>query len=560
MTRCLPLALVLAACGAVPEPAAGLAGVTAVTVPVEELPGDLAAAVVPMTLASNDPFVLGTRVTITVTGAPPNAFVALFGTLRTTGRQFCPPELVQTCSDLRGAVQMLTTGRSNASGALSFEVNLPTTLPVGAVGHLQALSKKGADEFKSNVVDKTFYATAPGTLTTVPAVRAGTAGVVPGDLLRVEGLVVNGVGAKGFTAQDPTAPVSGGVYVFTNGTVSGVGVGDVIDVVGEYAEYAGTGGGVPPLGTLAELIVLPTLADSSVAVVGSGTLSPIPVSVATLSDPSLAEPYEGMLVTLGQATGLEVVDVDAFSEMTVVAPGQTPEAVIDNEFFSFPFASPDVGPGASFDAVTGAVYFSFGEHKVAPRSLADLPGYVPPVVDTDTDTDVTPTGTLLLSEICDYGPDLAFRFVEVHNPTGAAVDLAGYAIRRYSNGATSPGGTVALGPGTLPAGGTWVVGSSSTADWAGTFSGFVPQQFSGQISANGNDVYTLALYDGTAYVDLDAFGQIGVDGAGTAWEFTDQIAVRTCAATGPTPPASFDVGDWTISDSTNATPGAHCEP
>ena len=71
------------------------------------------------------------------------------------------------------------------------------------------------------------------------------------------------------------------------------------------------------------------------------------------------------------------------------------------------------------------------------------------------------------------------------------------------------------------------------------------------ISGNGNDVYSLG--EGTTLVDI--YGEVGVDGVGTAWEYTDSIATRYFRVTAGTP--TWDVSEWTIDgDPTKATPWA----
>ena len=43
-------------------------------------------------------------------------------------------------------------------------------------------------------------------------------------------------------------------------------------------------------------------------------------------------------------------------------------------------------------------------------------------------------------------------------------------------------------------------------------------------------------------VNTDVFGEIGVDGTGTAWEYTGGTVKRTASVTTPT--ASFNVTEW----------------
>jgi predicted extracellular nuclease len=94
------------------------------------------------------------------------------------------------------------------------------------------------------------------------------------------------------------------------------------------------------------------------------------------------------------------------------------------------------------------------------------------------------------------------KALELYNPTGAALDLSGYALRVYFNGNT----TFTNFPlsGSVPAGGTFVFADNLLASYA--------QQTTSAGLWNGDD--TIVLVHGTDVVD--SFGQIGTD-PGTAW-------------------------------------------
>ncbi len=544
----------------------------------EALPSHLAAAVLPLTLSVSGPFEVGTRITMTVTGVPKNKTVVLVGSVRASGAAYCPRELTQTCTDLFAPGQFLSQTTSNASGVATFRMLLKEPLPVGQMAYVQALAKVGPNEFKSNVIAQPFLAPVTSTSTTVEAIRTGTHAV--GDLLEIEGAVVTGVGSNGFTVQQPGVPTNAGLYVFHNGDFPGITEGDVVRVVGVYEEFAGSGG-TAPLDTLTELIALASNPDAEIEVTGTGVVAPVELTVAQVASAATAEPYEGMLVRLEDGPNLEVVGVDGFAEITVKKPGGVDLAVIDNEFFSLAASTPDLGAGATYTSITGAMFFSFGSHKVAPRELADGAGYQPFVgdtdtdtdtivdtdtdtdtdtvvdtdTDTDTDTDLPVPGPLFISKVSDH-TNTSFRYVEIYNPGPVPFPLTGYAIRRYSNGSSTSSATIPLTSTTLNDGQAWVVGNSGTADWAGTF-GTTPQQFSGEISANGDDVYALSFDDGTGYVDVDVYGVIGVDGTGQPWEYVDQIAVRSCDVIEPTLVFDF-AAEWALVAPGGVAPLIHC--
>lgn len=99
------------------------------------------------------------------------------------------------------------------------------------------------------------------------------------------------------------------------------------------------------------------------------------------------------------------------------------------------------------------------------------------------------------------------KALEIYNPTAATVDLTGYSVKLYSNGATTATTTLPL-TGTLAAGGSLVlVNASATAAFKVTGS-----LATGVTNFNGDDALTLEK----SGVVIDRFGQLGTD-PGTAW-------------------------------------------
>ncbi|MCB9680006.1 MAG: hypothetical protein H6733_00915 [Alphaproteobacteria bacterium] len=228
----------------------------------------------------------------------------------------------------------------------------------------------------------------PGLLATIREIRDGSGGFQVNDLVAVRSVVVTAVGTRGFYVQDPAEDQWGGINIYTNGTGAVPTVGDVIDVVGEYEEYAPDATAVPPNETTAEIAVLSAITDSGWTLRRSGAAVPVvDVTVDAMSAVATAEPYESMLVRLAPAAGLEVLTDPAvgFSEFDVSTDGTFARARIDNELFSLAANLEGVLPGATFDTITGTVIYSFNQHKVAPRSLADQTGFEAAAPDTDTD-------------------------------------------------------------------------------------------------------------------------------------------------------------------------------
>ena len=124
--------------------------------------------------------------------------------------------------------------------------------------------------------------------------------------------------------------------------------------------------------------------------------------------------------------------------------------------------------------------------------------------------------TLIISEVADPQDDYDARFVELYNATNSTIDFSTetYYLYRYANGNTS-GASVQL-TGSVAPGETFVIAYSQSA--FNSAYGFDPDQVSGIIQGNGDDVY--ALYQGgdeSTGTLLDIYGEIGVDGTDTDW-------------------------------------------
>lgn len=95
------------------------------------------------------------------------------------------------------------------------------------------------------------------------------------------------------------------------------------------------------------------------------------------------------------------------------------------------------------------------------------------------------------------------KAVELYNPTGADIPLAGYSLSVYFNGSTTSTYSPSL-TGTVPAGGTFVFADNLLAAYA--------QQTTGAGLWNGDDAIVLKKADAV----IDSLGQVGVD-PGTEW-------------------------------------------
>lgn len=242
--------------------------------------------------------------------------------------------------------------------------------------------------------------TGPGLLTTIPDIRDGTGGILLEDLVAVRGVVVTAVQTRGFVIQDPTADRFAGIYVFAGEAAAKPAVGDVVDVVGEYGEYAGSTPADSTVDSQGQIALASANPDHRWTKTGSGgTVEPVLVTLANFVSTADSEPFESMVVTLVGPGRLEVTSDPAqnFGEFDVTADGSTVEARIDQELYSLRTQLQGIAPGASFESVSGVVWFSFGEHKVAPRAATDAVGFEPSAGDTDVDTD--PAGPATVADL-----------------------------------------------------------------------------------------------------------------------------------------------------------------
>jgi uncharacterized protein len=140
------------------------------------------------------------------------------------------------------------------------------------------------------------------------------------------------------------------------------------------------------------------------------------------------------------------------------------------------------------------------------------------------------------------------KAIEVYNGTGAAVDLAasGYLLQFYFNGATSPGGSVAL-TGTVADGDVFVLAQSAAA--AAVLA--QADQTSSASFYNGDDVVVLRRGGASGPV-VDSLGQVGVDpgsewGAGLTSTADNTLRRLPSVTAGDTDPAdAFDPAtQWT---------------
>lgn len=145
---------------------------------------------------------------------------------------------------------------------------------------------------------------------------------------------------------------------------------------------------------------------------------------------------------------------------------------------------------------------------------------------------------ILITEVADPKNNVSARFVELYNAGENTIDLSGWKLNKYINGAVTISASPVSLNGVTIAPGEFVIIANS--EYEAVFAD-VPNIVSSYISGNGDDVYELTDNNGNTN---DIFGVIGEDGNGTAWEYLDGKATRNVDIAQPN--SVFTPLEWTI--------------
>lgn len=146
---------------------------------------------------------------------------------------------------------------------------------------------------------------------------------------------------------------------------------------------------------------------------------------------------------------------------------------------------------------------------------------------------------IMITEIADPKNSVSSRFVELFNAGTTEIDLTGWKLNKYINGANSVSGSpIELNGITIPVGGFVVIANTG---YELVFSE-TPTVTSAYISGNGDDVYELVDNLG---VVIDVFGVVGEDGNGTNWEYLDGRVFRDLDIINPN--NVFTISEWIVS-------------
>jgi hypothetical protein len=221
----------------------------------------------------------------------------------------------------------------------------------------------------------------------------------------------------------------------------------------------------------------------------------------------------------------------------------TPLVFDANETLNIPL---DINDDADFDDETIVIDIT------VTSGTADLGTSTHTVTITDDDT--PPAPSLIISEVTDPGDVANGRFVEIYNNGTTDINLT---TEQIFIAIQSNGGNISKRAlsGTLEANTVMIIGNSSNIN---TNYGFNADEDYGSITGNGDDGYFLYFGgDNTSGYLLDAYGVIGEDGTGKAWEYENSRAFRLNPTT-VSPNATWTSGEWTIEsgDLIDMTPGA----
>ena len=151
---------------------------------------------------------------------------------------------------------------------------------------------------------------------------------------------------------------------------------------------------------------------------------------------------------------------------------------------------------------------------------------------------------IMITEVADPKNSVGARFVELYNAGETAINLTGWKLNKYINGAATVSNAPVLLNGVEVAAGGFVI--IANTGYAAIFNES-PTIESTYISGNGDDVYELVDNTGET---IDIFGVIGEDGNGTNWEYLDGRAVRNLTIYNSN--KIFTITEWTVySDASN---------
>ncbi|MDV7186372.1 DUF5689 domain-containing protein [Lutibacter sp. TH_r2] len=278
--------------------------------------------------------------------------------------------------------------------------------------------------------------------------------------------------------------------------------------------------------------------DFNTYIINSGENTTIVPTEITIVDVD-SEMYKNTLVTVQNVQLVETELGKAFADFSGTADGiRTLETCGESKKLGVYTNGDATFANELFPEGHGSVIGVLGE-TLEVRTIDD--------VDFNEAFEVCPViiPKIMITEVADPNNDVSARFVELYNAGDSEIDLTGWKLNKYVNGATAPssggydltGYSIAVGDFLIIANTGFSAAFALTPDIETTY-----------MSANGDDSYELV---DNAGVTMDMYGVIGEDGNGTNWEFEDGRAVRNITVVEPN--ATFTSSEWTIYSDTNNT-------
>lgn len=183
-------------------------------------------------------------------------------------------------------------------------------------------------------------------------------------------------------------------------------------------------------------------------------------------------------------------------------------------------------------SITGVLYRNKSELQLQIRSLEDVD-----MNETYEVCDVV-IPKILITEVADPQNNVSARFLELYNAGDSSVNLNHWKLNKYLNGSvTASGNGIDLSGFIIEPNGFLLIANTG---FENVFN-MAPEITSSLLSGNGDDVYELIDSNGETH---DIYGEIGVDGSGTIWEYLDGKAIRK--KTIIEPKKVFDVYEWEV--------------
>ena len=257
-----------------------------------------------------------------------------------------------------------------------------------------------------------------------------------------------------------------------------------------------------------------TSSKTSVATVDSnGTVSAISVGSATITAKSTLDQS-----IIGTAT-VNVITAPSLTSITISGHDTTVK-LMDIYDTSNIVVTANYSNGTSANVASSSIIETPDSSRLGTQTLAVSYSENGITKNTSFDVFVTNSG-VQIGDVARFATDLFIseyiegssnnKYLEIYNGTGQSVDLSGYKLQLFANGASEPNNDIALS-GNLAHNSTIVYKNTSAAL---TLPSGVTATINAALNYNGDDAVALYKISTSAYVDI--FGTIGIRPDKGAW-------------------------------------------